>query len=398
MQYRVDIKSGNKLSTLGLGCMRFPRKLGQIDMKGTEDLVCKAVERGINYFDMAYIYPGSEVALGNVLYKHKLRSKVFIATKLPFAQCKKYEDFDRIFENQKKRLRTGYFDYYLIHAISDTKQWKELCTLGIERWIAGKKEAGEIRQIGFSFHGLQHEFLGLLDLYEWDFCQIQYNYLNINYQAGRIGLQKAAEKGLAVMIMEPLLGGKLAVGVPPKARAILKKADEKKSPAAWGLNWLWNQTEITVVLSGMNSIQQLRENTALAHRAKARMFGKAEDDAISQVTKIFNEAYKVPCTGCNYCMPCPKGINIPGCFAAYNASYAMGRMTGLQQYLLNTGGVGQKETHYASDCVKCGKCERHCPQHIAIRKELVGVSRRMESFWLKPGIKVAGKMMKVLMK
>ena len=393
MQYREDKKSGNQLSVLGFGCMRFPRNLGQIDVKKTEQLINKAIERGVNYFDTAYLYPGSEETLGAVLKKNGRRPKVYIATKLPFSQCKRYEDFDKFFEIQKKRLQTDYIDYYFIHAISDCKQWERLCELGVEQWIAKKKAAGEIRQVGFSFHGLTNEFIKLVDAYDWDFCQIQYNYINVNYQAGETGLKKAAEKGLSVFVMEPLLGGKLANGLPPKTVALLKKVDEKNSPAAWALNWLWNQPEVTLLLSGMNGMEQVRENTALAHRARAGMFGTGENKVIDKVIEIFNESYKVPCTGCNYCMPCPKGINIPACFAAYNATFAFGKFAGLQQYVLSTGGVGKGETHYAGDCVKCGKCERHCPQHIQIRKELQKVSRRMESFWLKPGLRIMGKVM-----
>ena len=217
MQYRTDMKSGNQLSILGFGCMRFPRNLTQIDVNRTEQLIVKAVQEGVNYFDAAYMYGGSEDTLGAILAKNNLRDKVFIATKLPFAKCKTRHDFDTLFDTQLQRLHTDYIDYYLMHNLGDVHTWQTLCELGIEKWIEEKKEAGQIKNIGFSFHGIHDEFLKLLEVYDWDFCQIQYNYLNTNYQAGVAGLKKAADKGLPVIIMEPLLGGKLATGLPAKA-------------------------------------------------------------------------------------------------------------------------------------------------------------------------------------
>ena len=393
MQYRVDKKVSNEISILGFGCMRFPKNLGQIDMKKTEELIVRAVELGINYFDTAYLYPGNEEALGKVVKKNNLRDKVNIATKMPFSQCQKYEDFDRFFKIQKEHLQTDYIDYYFIHNMADVSQWHHLCELGIEKWIDTKKKSGEIRRIGFSFHGVRDEFTNLIEAYDWDFCQIQYNYLNIHYQAGVEGLKRAATKGIPVFIMEPLLGGKLANGLPEKAVNLLHEKNNKWSPAAWGLNWLWNQPEVTMLLSGMNEMAQLEENALLASEARVGMFNDEESQAIADVIAIIGESYKVPCTGCNYCMPCPKGINISGCFAAYNASYAMGRATGIIQYILNTGGMGNGETHYVSSCIACKKCERHCPQHIEIAKELEAVKKRMEPFWFKPVLTVARKCM-----
>ena len=395
MQYRMDEKTNNKISLLGFGCMRFPKNMGQTDMKKTEELVTRAVELGINYFDTAYLYPGNEDALGKIVKKNNLREKINIATKLPFGQCKAYEDFDRFLEMQKKSLQTDYIDYYFIHCIGELAQWQHLCELGIERWIAEKKASGEIRRIGFSFHGKRDEFLEIIEAYDWEFCQIQYNYLNINYQAGVTGLKAAFAKGIPVFIMEPLLGGKLATGLPEKAVNLLKGQNSQWSPAAWGLNWLWNQAEVTMLLSGMNEMSQLEENVALANEAKVGMFDEKEDRAIEEVIKIIGESYKVPCTGCAYCMPCPQGINIPACFSAYNALYAMGRYTGLQQYILSTGGIGNGKTHYASDCIGCKKCERHCPQDIEIAKEMKLVKRRLESFYLKPALAIARKVMRV---
>lgn len=263
MQYRIDPKSGNKLSILGFGCMRFPRNLDKIDMAKTEKLITAAVDKGINYFDTAYIYGGSEKALGEVLHKNQLRENVYIATKLPLAKCKSYEDFDKLFNEQLRRLRTDYFDYYFMHNLSDTKMWQKLCDMGIEDWIEKKKESRQVRQVGFSFHGAQKEFLALLDLYEWDFCQIQYNYINTDHQAGTAGLKRAAQKGLPVIIMEPLLGGALANSLPKKVQALFEKANHSRSPVEWALRWLWNQPEVTVVLSGIMLIVNWKKISVL---------------------------------------------------------------------------------------------------------------------------------------
>ncbi|MCL2880170.1 MAG: aldo/keto reductase, partial [Treponema sp.] len=249
MQYRTDKKTGNRLSVLGYGGMRFPGVLGNIDMRKTEELVMHAFEGGINYFDTAWMYPGSEEALGAIFEKNRIREKIFIATKLPLIIVKGPEEFDRYFDQELKRLRTGYIDYYLMHNISDMDQWTKFKKWGIEEWIAGKKKAGLIRQAGFSYHGGQTEFLRVIDDYDWDMCLMQYNYSNENYQAGVTGLRRAAEK-MPVMIMEPLLGGKLATGLPKSAVEIFKKENPALSPAAWGLNWIWNQKEVTLLLSG----------------------------------------------------------------------------------------------------------------------------------------------------
>jgi predicted aldo/keto reductase-like oxidoreductase len=382
MKYRVDKKANRQLSMLGFGCMRFPRVEDVIDLNLTEQLICEAVARGINYFDTALIYPGSEEALGAVLKKNPhLRQQMYIATKLPISKCVCYEDFDKFFSIQKERLHTEHIDYYFMHAMRDARQWRILCKIGIEKWIEQKKQSGEIGQVGFSFHGEQENFMELLDAYDWDFCQIQYNYLNEHYQAGVEGLRRAAEKGMTVMIMEPLLGGKLAEGVPEEAVDLFRRTDARKTPVAWALNWLWNQPEITVVLSGMNSMEQLQENTQLADQAEAGMLGEKEHKVIKQVVEVFNQLYKVPCTGCGYCLPCPKKIDIPSCFAAYNASYVLNEDTGQLQYILSTSAL-RKDRRLASSCVKCGKCLEHCPQHIRIPDELVQVSERLEPEWI----------------
>ncbi|MFP3041373.1 aldo/keto reductase [Treponema primitia] len=381
MQYRDDPVSGNKLSILGLGCMRFSRNMAE-----TERMILRAIDGGVNYFDTAYIYPKSEETLGAILGKHKKRTSVFIATKLPLILCKGPDDFDKFFNKELERLQTDYIDYYLMHMITDSAQWEQFCGWGIEQWISEKKRAGKIRQAGFSFHGSLGEFIKVLDARQWDFCQIQYNYSNENYQAGKEGLKAAAAKGIPVMIMEPLLGGRLAAGLPKEALALFSKADPSLSPPAWGLRWLWNQSEVTVVLSGMSTTEQMDDNLRSAEGA--RSLTEAELAVYTEVIALFNGAYKIHCTGCNYCMPCPKGINIPGCFAAYNTSFSQNFTIGIQQFLTSTAAVS-KNPHSPRLCVECGKCESHCPQHLPIRKALKQVASRLEPFPVRLGLSIA---------
>ncbi len=227
MQYRIDPKSSNRISALGLGCMRIPGfAIGKPDPRTTRDIIERAIERGINYLDTAYLYPGNEVAVGTALARDGLRDRVFVATKLPHASCKRTEDFDRFFSEQLRRLRTDHIDYYLLHNITSPAQWERVRELGIEDWIARKKACGAIRSIGFSFHGSTDDFPVLLDAYDWDFCQIQYNYANERYQAGTVGLHAAAARGMAVFVMEPLLGGRLADKLPAPAARLLAQAGE----------------------------------------------------------------------------------------------------------------------------------------------------------------------------
>jgi predicted aldo/keto reductase-like oxidoreductase len=381
MQHRIDPRSGNRLSVLGLGCMRFPRLLGAIDMKRTEELVVRSIEGGVNYFDTAWIYPGSEEALGLILEKHRIREQVHIAAKLPVILLKGRADFDRYFDQELARLRSAYVDYYLMHMLTDTDVWNKLKSWGIEEWIAEKKKDGRIRQIGFSFHGSQGEFLNLIDDYDWEFCQIQYNYSDENFQAGVKGLRRASEK-MPVMIMEPLLGGKLAGGLPKGAARIFKEANPNLSPAAWGLNWVWDQKEVTLLLSGTGEMSQLEENLKLADAARPGMLGEEERDVYRRVLASLNRSYRVRCTGCNYCMPCPRGVNIPGCFAAYNTSYAIGYVAGMQQFVTSSALTSERSSS-PSLCVACGKCEARCPQHLEIIKSLAKVRGRMEPLWLR---------------
>ncbi|MDL2319165.1 aldo/keto reductase [Eubacteriales bacterium OttesenSCG-928-A19] len=382
MEYRTDEKTGNRLSALGYGCMRLPFTVTGIDMKKSEKLLMRAIEGGVNYLDTAYLYPGSEAAVGSILAANGARDSVYLATKLPIANCRKAEDFDRFFAIQLERLRTPHIDYYLMHNINTLDQWQALCALGIEDWIARQRDSGAVRQVGFSFHGTRDEFLAVLDAYDWDFCQLQYNYSDENAQAGVTGLKRAAARGMPVIIMEPLLGGKLATGLPKRATDVFAQLEPERSPAAWALRWLWDQPEVTVVLSGMGQEAQLEDNLRATDGAVPGALTDAERAAYPRAMEIFRATDKVPCTGCGYCLPCPQGVNIPGCFSAYNASYSMGRVTGWQQYI--TGTAANRQGHAsASRCVQCGQCKPRCPQSIAIPERLKEVEGRMEPFYFK---------------
>jgi len=380
LRYNIDPKSGNKLSALGLGGMRFPRGISGTDISKTEQIVLSAVENGVNYFDTAFIYPGSETVLGEILHKNNLRESVYIATKLPLGKCGTYADFDRLFNIQLERLQTDYIDYYLMHNMPTVAEWNRLKALGIEDWLAEKRSSGAVRQIGFSFHGIQSEFLALLEEYPWDFTYIQYNYADENYQAGRKGLEKAAAMGMSVIIMEPLLGGKLASGLPKGAIRAFSESSSA-TPAAWAFRWLFDQPQVTMVLSGMASAELLRQNAEVAENTAVNSITEQEREVYAKAIAAFKEAYKIPCTGCNYCMPCPAGANIPGVFAAYNMRYAAGYITGMTQYVTGTGGMSDGKGSSGKNCVQCGKCEKHCPQGIAIADELRKVTRKMEPFW-----------------
>ena len=391
MNYRSD-RYGNQLSILGFGCMRFPKKAGRIDMKETEREIMTAYESGINYYDTAYIYPGSEAALGEILRKNEIREKVYIATKLPHYLIVNTKSLDRLFEEQLKRLKTDYIDFYLMHMLPDTTTWERLKKLGIEEWINEKKASGAIRQVGFSYHGNSETFCNLIDAYDWDFCQIQYNYMDEHSQAGRKGLYHAHNKGIPVVIMEPLRGGKLVNRLPDEAKRIFEDYKIKHTPAQWAFRWLWNQPEVTVVLSGMNSDEMVRDNINTASTVAVGELSKEDDEMLKGVVRAINSKMKVGCTGCGYCMPCPKGVDIPGTFSAYNRRYSEGRFGAFFDYMMCT--ALRKNSTAASNCIGCGKCEKHCPQNIEIRGKLKEASKTLETPIYKLARKVIGLFMR----
>ena len=390
MQYRKD-RHGRELSVLGFGCMRFAKKGRSIDMEQTEAQLLEAYRAGVNYFDTAYIYPGSEAALGEILERNHLREKVNVATKLPQYLVGNGAALDRYFNEQLARLRTTYIDYYLMHHLTDVAMWEKLKNVGVLEWIEAKKRSGEIRNIGFSYHGNTEGFLKILNDYDWDLCQIQYNYFDEYAQAGVDGLKAAAEKGVPVVIMEPLRGGKLVNMLPNGAKKVMKDSGRDWSPAQWSFRWLYDQPEVTVVLSGMNTLEMVQENCRTADQAEIGQFTDRDRETLRRVTKKIREREKVGCTGCRYCMPCPKGVDIPGAFRCYNAMYLESKSQGRFQYAQTVGLT--REPSFASQCVDCGKCEKHCPQNLPIRELLKEADKALRPPFYKIGINAARKIM-----
>ena len=391
MNYRKD-KNGKDISILGFGCMRFTQKGGRIDLDKAQEEILEAFNAGVNYYDTAYVYPGSEAAIGEIFERLGIRDKLYIATKLPHYHIKSVEGAEKILEEELRRLRTDHIDYYLMHMLSDDKTWERLCGMGIDKWLRRKQEEGVIRQVGFSYHGNSDTFCRIVDAWDWDFCQIQYNYLDEHSQAGRTGLLHAAEKGLPVIIMEPLRGGKLVSNLPDKAKKAFAEHEPNRTPAEWAFRWLWDQPQVTCVLSGMNSVEMVRQNCRSASEARVGDLTDADRAMLKTVVEAIRGETKVGCTGCRYCMPCPRGVDIPGTFAAYNTRYSDGWPTAFKEYFMCT--LLRKEPTSASLCVKCGKCEQHCPQGIAIREELANAAKVLEG----PVYKVARKFLPLFMK
>ena len=385
MKYRND-KYGKPISVLGFGCMRFSAKNGRIDVPKAQEEVRRAFDAGINYYDTAYVYPGNEEAVGEIMENLGIREKINIATKLPHYRLKKSEDIERFFQEELKRLRTTYVDYYLMHMLNDVRSWERISDLGIQDWIRAKKESGEIRQIGFSYHGNADMFKKLIDAYDWDFCQIQYNYMDEYSQAGADGLRHAASKGIPVIIMEPLRGGSLTNKLPNAAKELIGRSPEKTTPARLGFRWLWNQPEVTCVLSGMNSMEMLEENLETAETAEPGTLTEEEQQLIGEIRNIINAKMKVGCTGCRYCMPCPHNVDIPGTFSAYNRRYSEGYAAAIKEYCMCT--VLRKTPTSLLNCIGCGACEAKCPQHIEIRKELKNAKKVLEPLYVRAARKI----------
>ncbi len=390
MQYRTDRK-GSPISILGYGCMRFQKKGAAIDLGKAEREVLLAIENGVTYFDTAYIYPGSENCLGQILEKNGLRDRVSIATKLPQYLISSAPALDRFFDEQLSRLRTDHVEYYLMHMLTDIEAWQKLRSLGIEDWIATQKARGRIGQIGFSFHGNTDMFLKILNAYDWDFCQIQYNYMDETSQAGRAGLLAAAEKGIPVIIMEGLRGGKLVDLLPEKARTLIREDPKGRTPAELALRWLWEQKEVTCVLSGMNSTDMILENCAVASKVRTGEFDDADRALIRNVRAAISESMKIGCTGCGYCMPCPQGVDIPGAFRCWNEMYAERKSTGRHEYFQTVS--LRKTPAFPSRCIACGRCEKHCPQHLPIISALREADRALRPLPYRIASAVAGRVL-----
>ena len=372
MKYRKD-KHGEEISVLGYGCMRFSRRGTGIDLQKTEQEILQAVSLGVNYFDTAYIYPGSEETLGTILERSRLRDKVKIATKLPQYLIGSANALDRYFEEELRRLKTDYIDYYLMHMLTDIQAWNKLKRLGIEEWISRKKASGQIRNIGFSYHGNTEMFIKILEDYDWDFSQIQYNYMDEYAQAGRPGLLRAHELGIPVIIMEPLRGGKLVTLLPAEAKARIAADSRHRSAAELAFAWLFDQPEVTCVLSGMNSLEMVQENCRIA--AATEVHSLTEEDAAlyEEIRTIIRKSVKIGCTECRYCMPCPQGVAIPDIFRAYNRMYTEGKSNGRNDFMMTV--ALRKDPGFTEKCIRCGKCTSHCPQNLAI-PDLLGQAQK----------------------
>ncbi len=369
MLYRKFGKTGETVSLLGFGAMRLPI-IGDDEKNIDESKAIKqirySIDNGVNYIDTAYPYHGgmSEPLVAKALRKG-YRDKVKLATKLPSWDIKKPEDMDRILDEQLEKLETDHIDFYLLHALNKNF-WKNLKEQKVFEFLDRAKSDGRIKYAGFSFHDELPIFKDIVGEYDWDFCQVQYNYMDEDYQAGREGMEYAADKGLGIVVMEPLRGGYIVRNIPDEIQKIWSEADADWTPAQWALKFVWNHPAVNVVLSGMNSMTQIEENIAATAAAYSDSLSKEDVDRIYKVRDIYRSRIAVNCTLCRYCMPCPYGVAIPNCFemlnnaAMFDNPTEAGRVYNLQM----------KGDKAASNCRDCGVCEEKCPQKIDIREKL----------------------------
>jgi predicted aldo/keto reductase-like oxidoreductase len=376
-------KTGDRLSVLGFGCMRLPQKKGKIDEERAIKQIHYAIDQGVNYIDTAVPYHmgASEPFLGRAL-SDGYRDRVKLATKLPHWQVKKREDMDKILDAQLNRLNTDHIDYYLIHSLQG-ESWERMKALGLADFLEKCKNDGRITHAGFSSHAPKEEFKTIVDGYDWTFCLIQYNYLDEENQAGTAGLKHAASKNLGIIVMEPLRGGKLAGPIPPAIDSIWKEAETKRSPAEWALRWVWNHPEVTVVLSGMNEEAHIEENLRIANEAHSNSLTEEDLQLVSRVGRTYRQLMTAACTGCGYCMPCPAGVNIPGCFELYNNSRMFSDRQAKFGYLFRAAGITEGKPAFASLCNECGKCVDACPQSLPIPEMLKDVAKEFEGLGFK---------------
>ena len=398
MLFRTMPKNGDKLSILGFGCMRLPTKNDQIDEVRAVAQIRSAIDQGVNYVDTAWPYHagGSEPVLGKAL-RDGYRNKVKLATKLPSWMINTRQDMDRYLSAQLAKLGTDHIDYYLVHSL-DGKMWDTMERLGVLEFLDQARKDGRIVNAGFSFHGPAKDFPRIVDAAPWVFCQIQYNYLDQDYQAGTKGLEYAASKGLGVIVMEPLRGGKLALPTPPAAvGAIWNQAKTPRTPVEWALRWVWNRPEVTVVLSGMNEEAHIQENLSVANTAHARALTQQELDLVEQAAAIYHKLMKVGCTGCGYCTPCPSGVKIPICFDMHNQLHMFGLAAEAKfmYALLTSGELSDGKPGYASQCTRCNACLDKCPQQIQIPDVLEQVVAGLEGPDLLDRVAIARKIFKI---
>ncbi len=375
MLYRTMPRTGDSVSILGFGCMRFPLDAeGKIDEPRSTEMLHSAIDRGVNYIDTAWPYHGgeSEPVVGRAL-EGGYREKVFLATKLPTWMVETSSDMDRLLDEQLKKLRTDHIDYYLLHSLN-ADRWGIMKRNGYEKFLERALADGRILRAGFSFHDQLPLFKEIVDDWPWHFCQIQYNFLDTNYQAGTEGLKYAAERNIGMVIMEPLRGGNLAQNVPDAMMRIWSESPKKLSPAGWALRWIWDHPEVGVVLSGMTTESDLDDNLSAAEEGAPNSLTPAEREMISRVTTEYRTRMKVGCTACQYCMPCPAGVNIPECFNRYNIAFMFDDVERAKA----TYPVFLKQGARASACVQCGACEEKCPQNLPIREHLASVTELLE--------------------
>jgi hypothetical protein len=389
MQYRKIEKNGDEISALGYGAMRLPTKNGMIDKERAKKQIYYAIDHGVNIIDTAFPYHGgaSESFLGEIL-KDGYREKVKLCTKMPSWSISKYEDTEKYLEIQLEKLQTDYIDYYLIHNMS-MASFKKLKGLGVLKFLEDAKRKGKINNIGFSFHADLDSFKQIVDSYKWDVCLIQYNYLDEKNQAGTEGLKYAHSKGISIFIMEPLKGGVLGGKVPDKALEIWEESETARSPADWAIRWVLNHPQVTCVFSGMNHEDHVEENLKVSNEALPDSLTEDELKLYEQVKEVYRDLMKVDCTGCGYCMPCPRGVDIPRCFNFYNQKYMFNTSQSFD-YLGMLGGVFTGQEAYAGLCNDCKRCIRACPQDLEIPELLNDVSRELEGRGFNYKVKIAG--------
>lgn len=378
MQYRKLGNIEEKISALGLGCMRLPVLDGdneRIDEKAAIALIRRAIDRGINYIDTAWGYHGgnSEALVGKAL-RDGYRQRTFLATKLPCYLVKTRSDMDEFLNKQLQRLETEYIDFYLLHALN-RQTWKTVYENGVFEFLENARSDGRIRYTGFSFHDDYPVFDKILNAYDWDFCQIQYNIIDTDYQAGKKGLLQAVKKGSGVVIMEPLRGGGLTHNIPENIQAVWDSLPVKRTPADAALSWLWDQKEVGIVLSGMSTPAQLEENLQIADRSGIGILSDKERELMREIRRLYKERILINCTGCGYCMPCPQGVDIPGSFQYLNLAAMINNPDeGRRLYTLLVKNKGKQ----ASQCIACGECPEKCPQHLPIPELLQKVVEQFE--------------------
>lgn len=369
MLYRKFGKLDYQASILGFGCMRLPIIDGnsaQIDEEMAIQMIRYAIDEGVNYIDTAYFYHNgqSEYLVGKAL-QDGYREKVMLATKLPVSRCRTAEDFNRLLNEQLSKLSTDHIDFYLLHGL-DRESWNHVRKLDVEGFLDQALADGRIRYAGFSFHDEYPVFKEIVEAYPWTFCQIQYNYMDTDYQAGTAGLNYASEKGLAVVIMEPIKGGKLAKNPPQTIQELWDHAPQRQTPAEWALRWVWNHPGVSVVLSGMSTLEQVKENLGTASEALPHSLTQDELSVIEKVKTIYRSLTKIDCTACGYCQPCPSGVDIPSNFTLYNDAQ-------IYDDLASSRFSYERffdPTARASACTECGQCEEACPQNLSIRAYL----------------------------